>query len=146
LGTSSNGRRTPTLAKLAKLAASKHEGNPLVQPASPPGGLQARQQERQTVDFVSGAAAFLHESKDGNAKSDHRAFSMDYFRSVAELMADAAEAVHHAHGAGILHRDLKPSNIMVDTAGACWLIDFGLAAFLHDAATEQVGSSTQRPA
>src|SRR5439155_4697674 len=51
-----------------------------------------------------------------------------YFRSVAEVVADAAEAIHHAHGVHILHRDVKPSNIMVDTAGQCWIIDFGLAA------------------
>ena len=58
--------------------------------------------------------------------------SAEYFRSVAEVMADAAEAVHHAHQVtpAILHRDLKPSNIMVDTTGHSWIIDYGLAGFL----------------
>ncbi|MBI1918652.1 MAG: protein kinase [Planctomycetes bacterium] len=59
--------------------------------------------------------------------------SRAYFRSVAEVMADAAEAVEHVHGAGILHRDLKPSNIMVGTKGECWIIDFGLATYPDDA-------------
>src|SRR5207245_3639791 len=54
-----------------------------------------------------------------------------YFRSVAEVLADAAEAIHHAHGVHILHRDVKPSNIMVDTAGQCWIIDFGLAGLVQ---------------
>src|SRR5205807_7955335 len=52
-----------------------------------------------------------------------------YFRSVARVMVDAAEALHHAHGAGVLHRDVKPSNIMVDKHEQCWLVDFGLARF-----------------
>ncbi|HXY33035.1 MAG TPA: serine/threonine-protein kinase [Planctomycetaceae bacterium] len=60
--------------------------------------------------------------------------SMDYFRSIAKVILDAAEAFHHVHGLQILHRDLKPSNLMVDTAGQCWIIDFGLAAYQHDGA------------
>src|SRR5207253_3048857 len=53
--------------------------------------------------------------------------SSDYFQSVARVMAEAAEALQHAHGVKILHRDVTPSNIMVNTAGECRLIDFGLA-------------------
>src|SRR5262249_34000519 len=52
--------------------------------------------------------------------------SMEYYRSAARLIIDAAEALQHAHDVHILHRDLKPSNIMVDRTGQCWLIDFGL--------------------
>ncbi|MEO6259011.1 MAG: protein kinase [Thermoanaerobaculia bacterium] len=37
-----------------------------------------------------------------------------------------AEALHHAHRAGIAHRDLKPANVMITAAGAK-LLDFGLA-------------------
>ena len=53
--------------------------------------------------------------------------SADYLHSVARIMRDVAESVHHAHERGFVHRDLKPSNIMVDSAGQSWLIDFGLA-------------------
>ena len=53
--------------------------------------------------------------------------SSDYLRSVVGVMADAADALEHAHRQGYLHRDVKPSNIMVDLRGHCWVVDFGLA-------------------
>jgi eukaryotic-like serine/threonine-protein kinase len=57
--------------------------------------------------------------------------SREYYRSVARVMADVAESLHHAHEHGVLHRDLKPANIMVGTDERSWLIDFGLAGFLQ---------------
>ncbi len=43
------------------------------------------------------------------------------------LCAKVAEALHHAHDAGVVHRDLKPQNILVDTSGEPHVADFGLA-------------------
>ena len=31
-------------------------------------------------------------------------------------MARAAEALHYAHGQGVVHRDIKPANLMYDAA------------------------------
>ncbi len=48
-------------------------------------------------------------------------------RESIELCAKIAEALHHAHQAGVVHRDLKPQNILVDTSGEPHVADFGLA-------------------
>lgn len=45
----------------------------------------------------------------------------------AELVAQVAEALHHAHRHGVTHRDVKPGNILLDVGGSPYLADFGLA-------------------
>ena len=50
-----------------------------------------------------------------------------YYRRVARLGLQAAEALAYAHRQGVLHRDIKPSNLLLDARGTTWITDFGLA-------------------
>jgi serine/threonine protein kinase len=39
----------------------------------------------------------------------------DFYRTIAQLGIQAAEALDHAHQLGIVHRDIKPSNLMLES-------------------------------
>ncbi len=86
-----------------------------------------------------GDDAKLIETNREVSKQEPRRLSPNYFRSVAHVIADAADAIHHVHGAGIVHRDTKPSNILIDGHGQCWVIDFGLAGYIG-----QVGQRNEK--
>ena len=52
-----------------------------------------------------------------------------FFKAVATLAVQAAEALEHAHQMGVIHRDIKPGNLLIDAHGKLWITDFGLAQF-----------------
>ncbi|KAF0245660.1 MAG: WD40 repeat-containing, partial [Planctomycetota bacterium] len=57
-------------------------------------------------------------------------------REAAQVAADVAGALEHAHRAGVVHRDVKPHNILLGAGNRTVLGDFGLA---RDAAGAAAG-------
>jgi WD40 repeat protein/serine/threonine protein kinase len=82
--------------------------------------------EGEKQDTASGVA--LPGQSDGVRSESGRA----YWRSVAQIGVQVAEALAHAATLGITHRDVKPSNLLLDAQGNVWVTDFGLAKVAAD--------------
>jgi serine/threonine protein kinase len=77
-------------------------------------------------------------------------------RAAAQLVADLADAVQHAHDRGVLHRDLKTNNVLLEATsggtsghrlGTPRLTDFGLAKIVgEDADDTRTGAILGTPA
>ena len=56
---------------------------------------------------------------------------MDYKRA-ARYIAEAADALQHAHSVGLVHRDVKPSNLLINEKDVMKVLDLGLALFKEE--------------
>lgn len=81
---------------------------------------------------VNGSTTTLNYAATSAFGSQKPVRSSDFFRTVARLGKEAAEALQHAHENGIIHRDVKPSNLLIDRHGKLWVTDFGLARIQSD--------------
>ncbi len=54
--------------------------------------------------------------------------------SLLRSLLAASHALAHAHARGVVHRDVSPANVRLGADGAVWLLDWGLAATLDEAA------------
>jgi len=83
---------------------------------------------------VTGNESAPPQSNGGSAAQiDHAEFrkltaGKDYYKRLAEIMADAARGVQHLHDHHLLHRDIKPANLMLSRDGQRAIVmDLGLA-------------------
>jgi serine/threonine protein kinase len=66
------------------------------------------------------------------------------FHTAAEIIAQVAEALEHAHKFSIVHRDVKPANVVVAPSGRTKLTDFGVA-YIPASNVTQTGSALGSP-
>jgi serine/threonine protein kinase/Tfp pilus assembly protein PilF len=117
-------KKIPTAGE--KTVAYRLPGSAGVPPANC--GQDARAPNVESISTPSPAAEITPLTGEGRR-------SRDYYRKVAELGVQAAEALDHAHQLGIVHRDIKPGNLMLDGRGNLWVTDFGLALIKHSEAS-----------
>lgn len=86
------------------------------------GGKQAQVPEDDALRMLASRATLL----------SVRIASTSYYQRVADIGAQAANALDYAHRHCVVHRDIKPSNLIVDHEGVLWITDFGLARSMND--------------
>jgi tetratricopeptide (TPR) repeat protein len=61
------------------------------------------------------------------------------------IVRQVAEALQHAHEAGVVHRDLKPGNILVEADDTAYVTDFGVARSLGREGLTRTGAIVGTP-
>ena len=91
-----------------------------------PRAAKERVGEKSASRIRSSISSILHR---GAPRTERH--TSDYKR-IARLVAEVAEALHHAHEQGVVHRDIKPQNLLLGRDDKLHITDFGLARLLDE--------------
>lgn len=97
-------------------------------------GIVQPDEHDPTRGIDAGAPWLAMELASGGSLEDH--VGRAPFSDVHRWLAEALEALGHAHARGVLHRDIKPANLLLSDQGdlrpGLKLSDFGIARLISD--------------
>ncbi|MCA9073596.1 MAG: serine/threonine protein kinase [Planctomycetaceae bacterium] len=95
------------------------------------GGSTSNNQRFYAMELVKGGSLETLIKKKG---------PVDWEKAV-EYGIQIAQALEHAHAAGVIHRDLKPANLLLTSKGVMKLSDFGIARDTQSTALTAAGKT-----
>jgi serine/threonine protein kinase/WD40 repeat protein len=98
------------------------DSGPSVEPLVDTVGLAEQEKEQGSGAVGDSPYSALSKQSDASGQSNFQ-----YYRSVARIGVQVADALSYAHGQRVMHRDIKPANLLLDARGTVWVTDFGLA-------------------
>jgi serine/threonine protein kinase len=103
------------------------------------GDLAEGHEKKEAADGNRAGKDFLSTQAAVAITTEHSTRSHQFFRRVATIGKQTAEALEYAHQMGVIHRDIKPANLLLDARGEVWIADFGLAQFQNQAGLTMSG-------